>query len=239
MTTAPATLYSPVQLEQLAARHGIDTAAGQEAMAMQLERAGQHYLAMRSAEHLAAEDASFRAELMATADAAQQLAAALAALSPRAVAAFDVAATMAASRALLGAFPDRRAPAFAEGAAILPGPVPDSAQPIGWSAAWAAAAAAGIASNAHYGIRSAKRFAGNPTQRQSLLVWVENMRALWHDLLARPFTFDMHRGVGITRAFVFCAEALAIIDPHFPPKKLQTAMRQAIAAERDRRAPTI
>jgi len=234
MTTAPAPLYSPAQLAHLAARYGIDTDAGRAAMAMQLERAGHHYLAMRGAEHLAAEDAAFRAELQTMADAAQHLAVVLAALSPRAVEALDIAADTAAARAVMTPLPDFGAAVFTEGAAILPGTMPESFQPIGWNAAWTASVAAGMAANARRAIGTAAQRPGRVSGLHSLRVWAENMRGLWQDMLGKPFTFDTHNGGAITPASAFCVDALAILDPKASPTALQTAIRHVRTEARKR-----
>jgi hypothetical protein len=61
--------------------------------------------------------------------------------------------------------------------------------------------------------------------------WVANMHDVWTDLLGKKFTFSAADGVGRSRAFRFCKEAMGLLDPTVKESELQTTVRE----ERDRR----
>lgn len=242
-TDAPAPgppLYTPEQLHRLAMAHRLAEGPQLARVAEWLELAGRQYLVQRAGEHDGAEHKALRDELAAFASLADALAGALRALSPAAREGIDRAGARAAQLATmlpLPVAPDGvRGVAFGRGGALLPGVLPDTVQPIGWDTAWGAAAASGLADNARSAAAAHQLTGGRPFASGALRTWVANMQAMWTGELGRPFTYDAHRREGITPAFLFCRDALAILDPEAPAKTLGSVMRQLIRIARERDA---
>lgn len=239
MTEAtPSPLYSPEQLRTLAAAHRIATGEQLSAVAQWLERAGAHYLDMAAWESTAERRAALAAEMEAVTGAAEALRAVLAGLSEDGRAQLRRAADTAGWRALIR--PASReghtagAVVAAGGAALLLGAVPDSTHTLPWNAEWVDLAAAGLAANARQIAEAQAGPGGRPFGSHALRVWVENMRTLWTEVLGRRFTYDAHRGEGVTRAYAFCRDALLMLDPAAPLAELDGAMRKTRTAARIR-----
>jgi hypothetical protein len=76
-----------------------------------------------------------------------------------------------------------------------------------------------------------KRTTGSPPGRHrndALDIWVVNMENYWTQMLGKRFTLQVHRGQGVSQAFLFCRQALQGTDPSVTNQALITAMRKLI-----------
>lgn len=62
----------------------------------------------------------------------------------------------------------------------------------------------------------------------SLSGWLNHLEPLWLEFSGNKFTLDFHKGKGVSDAFVFCKEAISMIDPNVTEANLITAMREKI-----------
>ncbi len=236
-TTNRSAPYTGAQLNALATSHDIPDGPARHALATWLQQAGELYHALKQSDDATDQRLALATDMRRVARAASTLADALARLAPQGTAqlrAVAHAAAMSASQHDLRADgPD--AVVVADGAALLTGPQPETYRPIGWDAEWGALAATGLATNAKRlaDALTAGR-AGRPGTPNALRVWVENMRGFWAGVLGRPFTFDAHKGQGVTAAYTFCRDALVILDPAAPIGELSTAIRKTRTAARKR-----
>ena len=77
---------------------------------------------------------------------------------------------------------------------------------------WQIREAVGIVSNlAQHALDIKFKVEGRPSD-EALRMWVVNIQQFWEKVLERPFTYDGHKGEGVTPAFDFCREALNPLD---------------------------
>ncbi|MCJ9430756.1 hypothetical protein [Kordiimonas marina] len=65
-------------------------------------------------------------------------------------------------------------------------------------------------------------------RKHGLYMLVSNLQILWRDTLGHAFTFDGHKGQGVTQAYHFCVDVVAIIDPSVTGTEIGSQMRKVI-----------
>lgn len=69
---------------------------------------------------------------------------------------------------------------------------------------------------------------GRKTQK-GMYMLISNLRKYWTETLDRSFTFDEHKGEGITEAYEFCRDISLAFDPNITPTQIKSQMRKVIA----------
>jgi hypothetical protein len=81
---------------------------------------------------------------------------------------------------------------------------------------------------ARHAIESLKHDRSGPMPDEPLRMWIINIQRFWQRDLGRRFTYDSHRGKGLTNAYRFCWAATRPLDKGITQSALGTAMRKAI-----------
>ena len=75
-------------------------------------------------------------------------------------------------------------------------------------------------------LRSKRR---RPPSDDALLQWVLNAQNFWERVFRQKFSYAAHKGEGNTVAYIYCREALKVLDQSVTPSAIATTMREAIA----------